>query len=45
VDQIDTGMIVINHPIRTQTDLPLGGTKCSSYGWGTLWIESWRVCK
>ena len=31
-DQIDSGMIFINHPTWTQTDLPFGGTKGSGYG-------------
>jgi succinate-semialdehyde dehydrogenase / glutarate-semialdehyde dehydrogenase len=31
-DQIDTGMVFINHPTWTQTDLPFGGTKRSGYG-------------
>ncbi len=31
-DQIDTGMIFINHPTWTQADLPFGGTKRSGYG-------------
>jgi len=31
-DQIDSGMIFINHPTSTQTDLPFGGTKGSGYG-------------
>ena len=31
-DQIDTGMIFINHPTWTQADLPFGGTKGSGYG-------------
>lgn len=32
VDQIDTGMVFINHPTWTQADLPFGGTKGSGYG-------------
>jgi succinate-semialdehyde dehydrogenase / glutarate-semialdehyde dehydrogenase len=31
-DQIDTGMVFINHPTWTQADLPFGGTKTSGYG-------------
>ena len=31
-DQIDSGMVFINHPTWTQTDLPFGGTKRSGYG-------------
>ncbi|SCD21644.1 Succinate-semialdehyde dehydrogenase [NADP(+)] [Proteiniphilum saccharofermentans] len=31
-DQIDAGMIFINHPAWTQPDLPFGGTKRSGYG-------------
>ena len=31
-DQIDTGMVFINHPKWTQADLPFGGTKGSGYG-------------
>ena len=31
-NQIDTGMIFINHPAWTKEDLPFGGTKCSGYG-------------
>tara|TARA_R100000935_G_C2841513_1_gene171351 strand:+ start:13866 stop:15248 length:1383 start_codon:yes stop_codon:yes gene_type:complete len=31
-DQIDTGMIFINHPTWTQADLPFGGTKRSGFG-------------
>ena len=31
-DQIDTGMVFINHPTWTQPDLPFGGTKGSGYG-------------
>ncbi len=31
-DQIDTGMVFINHPTWTQSDLPFGGTKGSGYG-------------
>lgn len=31
-NQIDTGMVFINHPTWTQADLPFGGTKHSGYG-------------
>jgi succinate-semialdehyde dehydrogenase/glutarate-semialdehyde dehydrogenase len=31
-DQIDSGMVFINHPTSTQPDLPFGGTKNSGYG-------------
>lgn len=31
-DQIDSGMVFINHPTWTQADLPFGGTKNSGYG-------------
>lgn len=31
-DQIDTGMVFINHPTWTQADLPFGGTRGSGYG-------------
>jgi len=31
-EQIDTGMVYINHPTWTQADLPFGGTKRSGYG-------------
>lgn len=31
-DQIDTGMVFINHPTWTQSDLPFGGTKSSGFG-------------
>jgi acyl-CoA reductase-like NAD-dependent aldehyde dehydrogenase len=31
-DQIDTGMVFINHPTWTQADLPFGGTKSSGFG-------------
>lgn len=31
-NQIDTGMVFINHPTWTEADLPFGGTKNSGYG-------------
>ncbi len=31
-DQIDSGMVFINHPTWTQADLPFGGIKGSGYG-------------
>ena len=31
-EQIDSGMVFINHPTWTQADLPFGGTKGSGYG-------------
>ena len=31
-EQLDTGMVFINHPTWTQADLPFGGTKRSGYG-------------
>ncbi len=31
-DQIDTGMVFINHPTQTQADFPFGGTKQSGFG-------------
>ena len=31
-NQLDTGMVFINHPTWTQADLPFGGTKASGYG-------------
>ena len=30
-NQMDTGMVFINHPTWTQADLPFGGTKGSGY--------------
>lgn len=31
-DQIDSGMIFINHPTKSSTEMPFGGTKKSGYG-------------
>jgi succinate-semialdehyde dehydrogenase/glutarate-semialdehyde dehydrogenase len=31
-NQIDTGMVFINHPTWTQADLPFGGTNRSDFG-------------
>lgn len=31
-NQIDSGMIFINHPTKSSTDMPFGGTKRSGYG-------------
>lgn len=31
-DQLDAGMVFINHPTWTQADLPFGGTKSSGFG-------------
>jgi succinate-semialdehyde dehydrogenase/glutarate-semialdehyde dehydrogenase len=31
-DQIDTGRVIINHPMWTQADLPFGGTKRTGFG-------------
>jgi succinate-semialdehyde dehydrogenase / glutarate-semialdehyde dehydrogenase len=31
-DQLDTGMVFINHPTWTQADFPFGGTKRSGFG-------------
>jgi len=31
-NQIDTGMVFVNHPTWTQADLPFGGTKRSGFG-------------
>jgi len=31
-NQMDTGMVFINHPTWTQADQPFGGTKGSGYG-------------
>ena len=30
--QIDSGMVCVNQPFRTQADLPFGGTKNSGFG-------------
>ena len=31
-NQIDSGMVYINHPTKSSTDMPFGGTKRSGYG-------------
>ncbi len=31
-NQIDSGMVFINHPTKSSTDMPFGGTKKSGYG-------------
>lgn len=31
-NQIDSGMVYINHPTKSATDMPFGGTKRSGYG-------------